>query len=119
MEKRSLTSSSKANEVAASSGNVFEDMGLPNPAERAAKASLVVILNHVIEEQKLSQTKAAEMVGVSQPDLSKLLKGRTRGFSMDRLLGMLVALGMDISIDVRPHVSQSSAPAINVELIPA
>jgi predicted XRE-type DNA-binding protein len=83
------------------SGNVFADLGLPNPEERLAKARLVQILTEIIAEKKLSQSRAATRMGIDQPTLSKLLGGRTSGFSLERLFGMLALLGQDVDISVR------------------
>jgi predicted XRE-type DNA-binding protein len=104
-ESKELT---RDNAVTRGSGNVFEDLGLPNPGERLAKAQLVGIVSEILSERRLSQTKAAKIVGVDQPTLSKLLGGSTKGFSLDRLVGMLSALGYDVDINVRPHREVSS-----------
>lgn len=55
-----------------------------------------------IESLAMSQTAAAKLMGVAQPDLSKLLKGRVTGFSLDRLLGFIRALGTDVEIKLKP-----------------
>jgi predicted XRE-type DNA-binding protein len=84
--------------VTRSSGNVFADLGLPNPDERLRKSEFVLMIARVMQRRRLTQMKAAEVMGVAQPDLSKLLRGRTRGFSIDRLMEMLVALGVTTHI---------------------
>ena len=76
-----------------SSGNIFKDIGLPDAEEHALKADIVIGLAKLIEGKKLSQVKAARLTGISQPDLSRLLRGHFVGFSMDRLLQALLALG--------------------------
>jgi predicted XRE-type DNA-binding protein len=88
--------------VTRSSGNVFADLGLPNSEEELVKAQLVVELRSHIKELGISQTTAAKLMGVAQPDLSKLLKGRVTGFSLDRLLGFVRALGTDVEIKLKP-----------------
>jgi predicted XRE-type DNA-binding protein len=88
--------------VTRSSGNVFADLGLPNSEEELVKARLVVELRSHIKELGISQTAAAKLMGVAQPDLSKLLKGRVTGFSLDRLLGFVRALGTDVEIKLKP-----------------
>lgn len=77
---------------------MFEDLGLDNPEELLQKSRLVSVIDAVIRKRRLSQVKAAEMMGVSQPDLSKLLRGRTSGFSIERLFTMLVAIGVSTHI---------------------
>lgn len=84
--------------VTRSSGNVFADLGLPNPEERLRKSEFVLMITRVMERRKLTQMRAAKLMGVAQPDLSKLLNGRTTSFSIDRLMEMLVALGVTTHI---------------------
>jgi len=85
------------------SGNIFTDIGLPNPEEHLLKAQLVVQLGLLIKARKLTQTAAAKRLGVKQPDLSNILRGRFRGYSVERLMRMLTAFDQDIDIVVRPR----------------
>ena len=85
------------------SGNIFADIGLPNPEEHLLKAQLVVQLGLLIKARKLTQTAAAKRLGVKQPDLSNILRGRFRGYSVERLMRMLTAFNQDIDIVVRPR----------------
>jgi predicted XRE-type DNA-binding protein len=87
--------------VTLSSGNVFEDMGLPNAAELLFKADLAIAIADAISRQRLTQTRAATLTGIDQPKISALINGDTRGFSVDRLLKTLTRLGQDIEIRVR------------------
>src|SRR2546421_12927026 len=89
-------------EFEVSSGNIFADIGLPNPEEHMLKAQLVVQLGLLIKARKLTQTAAAKRLGVKQPDLSNILRGRFRGYSVGRLMRMLTAFDQDIDIVVRP-----------------
>jgi predicted XRE-type DNA-binding protein len=82
-------------------GNIFADLGLPNADEHALKARLVMCIDTMIEQAGLTQQAAAKMMGISQPDVSKLLRGRFEGFSLERLLGFVRALGSDIEIKVK------------------
>ncbi|MDQ6907348.1 MAG: helix-turn-helix domain-containing protein [Chloroflexota bacterium] len=84
------------------SGNVFADLGLPNADELLAKAKIVGQISDLIEARRLTQTDAAETLGIDQPSLSRLLRGRTSGFSMDRLIRMLNAFDCDVTITVSP-----------------
>ena len=84
-----------------SSGNVFKDIGLPDADQHALKADIVISLAKLIASKKLSQVKASRFIGISQPDLSRLLRGHFAGFSMDRLLQALLALGSDVEIRVK------------------
>lgn len=85
-----------------SSGNVFADLGLPEPEECLAKAEVVFRITERIRELGLSQREAAGRVGVPQPALSKLLRGHTEGFSLDRLFKVLNALDQTVEITIRP-----------------
>lgn len=84
-----------------SSGNVFADLGLPNPVERQAKARLMYAINCEIKRRGLLQTEAAGHVGLSQPDISKIACGHGAAFSIDRLLEVLTKL--DIEIEITLH----------------
>ena len=88
--------------VSSSSGNVFADLGLTDAEELAAKADLALAIRRLIDARALSQREAAPLVGVSQPDLSNLYRGRLDGFSIERLSRMLTALGQDVQIVVQP-----------------
>ena len=88
--------------ITKSSGNVYADLGIKNPEEHTLKAELVRRIAAVMKEQDLTQTAAARHLGIEQPDVSKLLKGHFRQFSVERLMRFLVALGQDVEIIVRP-----------------
>jgi predicted XRE-type DNA-binding protein len=85
------------------SGNIFADLGLPNVEEHQLKAALVVQLHRLIKKRKLSQIAAAKLLGIKQPDLSNVLRGRYRGYSVARLMKMLTAFDQDVEITTRPH----------------
>jgi predicted XRE-type DNA-binding protein len=92
------------------SDNVFEDLGFEHPEEELAKAKLVMAIGQAIRQRKLTQVQAAALLGIDQPKVSVLLKGRYGGFSTDRLLRLLIALDHDVDIVVkparaRPHVT--------------
>jgi len=84
-----------------SSGNVFADLELPGAEERLLKARLAAEIASAIAGRKLTQAAAAELMGIDQPKVSHLLHGRLAGFSTDRLLTWLTALGRDVEIVVR------------------
>ena len=85
------------------SGNVFEDLGLEDATALQAKAELVARIRSIIEARGLTQTQAADLLGVSQPKVSALMRGQLDGFSSDRLFRFLNALGRDVEIVVREH----------------
>jgi predicted XRE-type DNA-binding protein len=89
-------------EVEDSSGNVFADLGLPDPEERLAKADLAIAIARSIRERGLTQAQAAELLGIAQPDVSNVVRGRLSGYSIERLTRLLNRLGQDVEITVRP-----------------
>ena len=99
---------------AVGSGNVFKDLGLPNAEEHLVKAQLVFKIDTILKDRGLKQVEAAHLFGIKQPDVSKLLRGEFRQFSVERLLRFLVALDQDVEIIVKPHRGRSSTPALHV-----
>lgn len=86
------------------SANVFADLGLPDPDTHLLKAELVTRIDKIIRQRGLKQVEAAKLLGLSQPDVSRLLRGNFREYSMERLLRLLTALGRDVDIIIRePH----------------
>ena len=85
-----------------SSGNVFADLGLPDAGEHLIKAGLVVRIDRILRQRKLTQAAAAQLMGIDQPKVSAMLAGRFRGYSVERLMRFLVALGHDVEIVVKP-----------------
>ena len=96
------------------SGNVFKDIGLPNADEHLVKAQLVFKIDTIMKGRGLKQVEAAALFGVRQPDILKMLRGEFRQFSVERLLGFLVALDQDVEIIVKPHQGKQHAPALHV-----
>jgi predicted XRE-type DNA-binding protein len=96
------------------SRNVFRDLGLPNAEEHLVKAQLVFKIDAIIKKRRLKQVEAAVLFGVRQPDVSKMLRGDFRQFSVERLLRFLVALDQDVQIVIKPHHDRKSVPALQV-----
>lgn len=93
---------SKKIQVEEGSGNVFADIGLPNPEERLAKADLAIRISEAIRARRLTQTRAAHILKIDQPKISRLLRGQLSGFSTERLMHFLTLLGRDVEIIVKP-----------------
>jgi predicted XRE-type DNA-binding protein len=103
-----------------SSGNVFADLGLPRPQELLVKADLAIEINKLIKKRKLNQTEAAELLGLDQPKISALSRGRLSGFSVERLFKLLSILDQDIEIIIKPHRHRKhSVPHIQVRYLAA
>lgn len=83
------------------SGNVFADLGRPDAEAQLLKADLVARIDDIIRRRRLTQTRAAALLGLSQPDVSRLLRGDFRAYSVERLLRLLTALGRDVEIVIR------------------
>lgn len=82
------------------SGNIFADLGRPDPEERLLKADLALQISRLIREKGLTQTQAAQLAGVGQPHLSKILHGRLSGYSVERLLTIINHLGRDVEVRI-------------------
>lgn len=89
--------------------SIYEDLGYKNHEEMETKANLVMEIANVIKRKKLTQTQCAVMLGISQPKLSELLNGRFRGYSVERLMHFLNALGQDVDIVVKERPQTRSA----------
>ena len=94
--------------------NVFKDIGVPNAEEHFVKAKLVFKIDTIMKNRRLKQTEAATLFGVRQPDISKMLRGEFRQFSVERLLRFLVKLDQDVEIVVRPNRDRHNGPALHV-----
>ena len=97
------------NKIIRSSGNVFADMGLPDAAELDTKARLGAAINLIVERKHLMQAEVATALGINQPKVSALLNYKLEGFSVERLMHFLVALGQDVEIVVRSKPASRSA----------
>lgn len=86
-----------------SSGSVIADLGLPDATELDTKMRLAVEINRLIEIQRLTQMTAAECLNVSQPKVSALKHYKLDGFSVERLMSFLLALGQDVEIRITPR----------------
>ena len=90
-----------AEQIEKSSGNVFEDLGFPDAGEHQMKAWIVTHILRTMRHQELTQTTAAKRMGLKQPDLSAVLRGRFRGYSVERLARCLSALGEEVRLTVK------------------
>jgi predicted XRE-type DNA-binding protein len=84
------------------SGNIFRDLGLPDSSNLEIKAELVLRISRIIERRRLTQMQAAKILGIDQPKVSMLLRGRYEGFSIERILRFLTALDQDVKITIAP-----------------
>ena len=96
------------------SGNVFKDLRYPDADIHLLKAELVTCIDGIIRQRGLKQVEVARLLGLSQPDVSRLLRGNFREYSIERLLRLLTALGRDVEIVIRQSLSQQQG-RLNVE----
>ncbi|MBI4905017.1 MAG: XRE family transcriptional regulator [Acidobacteria bacterium] len=106
------------NKTPTGSQNVFRDLGFPNPEEHLLKAHLVYKIDTILKARKLKQVDAGKLFGIPQPDVSKMLRGEFRQFSVERLLRFLVALDHDVKIVITPHRGKENPPALHVSWPP-
>ena len=102
----------KRTRVEPSSGNVFADLGFANPEEALLKADLAGRILQFVTQRKLTRRKAAVVLGIDQPKVSALLRGRLAGFSTERLLRFLNRLGQDVDIVIRPSRSHRAGTRV-------
>lgn len=101
--------------VEQSSGNVFADLGVEEPDTARLKAELAHRIASIIDHRHLTQEQAAEILGVDQPKVSALVRGRLYGFSAERLMEFLTALGRDVEIHVRKRGLASEPGRLRVQ----
>jgi len=87
--------------VEESSGNIFADLGFPNPEREEIKARLTLQIYRLIKQRGLTQAAAGEILGIKQPHVSGLMRGQSGTYSVERLMEFLAALGQDVEITVR------------------
>jgi predicted XRE-type DNA-binding protein len=110
-----VTKEPKRIAVEHSSGNVFADLGLPNPEEHLVKATIALAIARAIRERRLTQKEAGDILGVTQPKVSDLVRGRLDKFTLDRLLRYLRKLDYDVTIHFRPKPRARKAARLQVE----
>jgi len=98
--------------VTDSSGNIFADLDFPHPEREALKAELTLRIYRLIRERGLTQAAAGAILGIAQPHVSSLMRGRSGSFSAERLMEFLVALDQDVEITVRPKRKDKAEIAV-------
>ncbi len=109
MPNETLTVEEEELQCIPSCGNVFADLDLPDPELLLAKAKLSIKIERLMKERRLTQKQAAKLMGLTQPNVSDLLRGRLDGFTLDCLFRCLDALGQEIEIVVRPKKANDEA----------
>lgn len=83
------------------SGNVYADIGVPDAGEMLVKAQLASKIGSILKARHLTQAQAAEILGMPQPKVSKMLRGKFRGISETKMIDCLARLGRDVQIVVK------------------
>ncbi len=91
-----------------SGGNVFADLGLPDSEQELLKAKLTVQIYKLVKARGLTQSKAAELLGTTQAQMSALMRCRPVSVSVGRLMGFLTILGQDVQVRVKPAAARTS-----------
>jgi predicted XRE-type DNA-binding protein len=105
--------------VEVGSGNIFVDLGLPDADTHFLKAQIVSEIYRLTKERKLIQAQAGKLMGISQPEVSRMFKGNFREYSIDRLMGFLTAFDRDVEIVVKPHKKAGKGGRITFSSLPA
>jgi len=98
--------------VEVGSGNIFADLGLPDAEHHLLKAEIVAEIYRLANGRKLTQARAGKLMGISQPEVSRMFKGYFREYSVDRLMGFLTSFDRDVEIVVKPHKKAGKAGRI-------
>ena len=89
----------KSNErIVRRGGNIYAQLGLPNPEERQLKSQLMHVFNDAVARMGLNQADVADRVGINQADVSRIFHGQGARFSVERLMGVIGRLGIDLDI---------------------
>jgi len=98
--------------VTEGSGNIFADLGLPNPEQELLKAQLTLQIYAILKDSGMTQVEMAKILGVQQPQVSLLMRNRAGNFSVGRLMEFLTALRQDVEITVRPTRKEHGALSV-------
>jgi predicted XRE-type DNA-binding protein len=104
----------KRTEIDVGTGNVFADLGYADAKERTLKVELALEVNRVLKQRKLTQVRAAELLGIVQPHVSDLVRYRLNRFSVERLMQFLTQLGKDVEIRIAERPARRSRPGVRV-----
>ena len=96
------------------SENVFADLGHPDADAHIVKAELVTRIDAIIRRRGMTLAETGFLLGLSQTDVSRLLRGDFREYSLERLLRLLTALGRDVEIVIRRPLSPASPGALRI-----
>jgi predicted XRE-type DNA-binding protein len=112
MKSKTRRAHSRVSRVTEGSGNVFADLGLPNPEQELLKAQLTLQIYTILKDSSMTQIEIAKILGVQQPQVSLLMRNRAGNFSVGRLMEFLTTLRQDVEITVRPTRKEHGALSV-------
>jgi len=112
MKSKARKTNKRVAHVTEGSGNVFADLGLPNPEQELLKAQLTLQIYTILKDSGMTQVEIAKILGVRQPQVSLLMRNRAGNFSVGRLMEFLTALRQDVKITVRPTNKEHGALSV-------
>ena len=112
MKNKTKKARSRVSRVTEGSGNVFADLGFPNPEQELLKAQLTLQIYTILKDNGMTQVEIAKILGVQQPQVSLLMRNRAGNFSVGRLMEFLTALRQDVEITVRPTRKEHGALSV-------
>jgi len=115
---RKMTKKTEKITVTKGSGNVFADIGCKNPEERKLKSKIAIAINSIVKHRHITQEEAAKVLGITQPQVSDLKKGKLKHFSVERLFGLLTSLDRDIDIVIKKKDARTQREA-RIEVVAA
>src|SRR5207245_465303 len=112
MKSKARKTNKRVAHVTEGSGNVFADLGLPNPEQELLKAQLTLQIYTILKDSGMTQVEIAKILGARQPQVSLLMRNRAGNFSVGRLMEFLTALRQDVEITVRPTNKEHGALSV-------
>lgn len=112
MKVKRRTTHNRVTHVTEATGNIFADLGLPNPEQELLKAQLTLQIYTILKDSDMTQAEIAKILGVQQPQVSLLMRNRAGSFSVGRLMEFLTALRQDVEITVRPTRKEHGALSV-------
>jgi predicted XRE-type DNA-binding protein len=112
MKPKAKKTGKRVANVTEGAGNVFADLGLPNPEQELLKAQLALQIYTILKDSSMTQVEIAKILGVRQPQVSLLMRNRAGHFSVGRLMEFLTALRQDVEITVRPTHKEHGALSV-------
>ena len=100
--------------VQKSGGNVFADLGFPDPELELFKATLMLHIYRIVKQRGLTQMQAGKVLGIKQPNVSRLMRGSSASYSVDRLMEFLTALGQNVKVVIEPTRGKHGAMSVVV-----